>query len=70
MVLPFMAALMGVIHVFTTLSWMYIIFSWLKVSPTNHDPKVVCRYFLECIEEVGGKYNLKFKDYMYYICIM
>ena len=32
---------------------------WLKVSPTNHDPKVVCRYFLECIEEVGGKYNLK-----------
>ena len=21
---------------------------------TNHDPKVIARYFLECVERVGG----------------
>lgn len=28
---------------------------WLKVTPTNHNPKVVARYFLECVEEVAGE---------------
>lgn len=27
---------------------------WLRVSPSNHDPKVIARFFLECVEEVGG----------------
>uniref|UniRef100_A0A1X7TGC1 Integrase core domain-containing protein n=1 Tax=Amphimedon queenslandica TaxID=400682 RepID=A0A1X7TGC1_AMPQE len=27
---------------------------WLKVSPTNHDPRVVARFYLECLEEVAG----------------
>ena len=27
---------------------------WLKVTPTNHDPKVVGRFYLECVESVGG----------------
>ena len=28
---------------------------WLRVSPTNHNPKVIARLYLECVEEVGGK---------------
>ena len=27
---------------------------WLKCSSTNHDPKVIARYYLECVEQVGG----------------
>ena len=28
-------------------------FGW-KLSPTNHDPKVVCRFYLEGVEKAGG----------------
>ena len=27
---------------------------WLKVSPTNHNTKVVARFYLEIVEEVAG----------------
>ena len=28
---------------------------WLRLSPTNHDPKVVSRFYLETVEEIGGE---------------
>lgn len=28
---------------------------WLKVVPTNHDPKVIARYYLECVESCRGE---------------
>ncbi len=28
---------------------------WLEVTPTNHDPKVVARYYLNCVEDIAGK---------------
>ena len=31
---------------------------WLKVSPTNHNPKVIARFYLETVEEVAGTLNL------------
>ena len=27
---------------------------WLQVTATNHDPKVVSRFYLESVEEIGG----------------
>lgn len=27
---------------------------WLEVSPTNHNPKVVARFYLETVERVTG----------------
>ena len=27
---------------------------WMKVAPTNHNPEVIARYYLEIVEEVGG----------------
>ena len=27
---------------------------WLKVGSSNNDPRVIAKYFLQCIEEVGG----------------
>ncbi|XP_065901982.1 uncharacterized protein [Dysidea avara] len=27
---------------------------WLHLSPTNHDPKVIARYYLECVESARG----------------
>ena len=27
---------------------------WMKVAPTNHNPKVIARYYLECVEQCGG----------------
>ena len=29
---------------------------WLKLAPTNSNPKIVARYFLEQVELVGGKH--------------
>ena len=31
---------------------------WLKATPTNHDPRVVARYYLEYVEEVAGKFKI------------
>ena len=31
---------------------------WLRLTPTNHDPKVVSRYYLEYVEEIGGNDDL------------
>ena len=28
---------------------------WLNLYPTNHDPGVISRHYLNCIEEVQGK---------------
>lgn len=30
---------------------------WLEVSPTNHDPKVVARFYLEALEKIGGMFG-------------
>ena len=27
---------------------------WLKVAPSNSDPKVIARYYLETVEEIAG----------------
>lgn len=27
---------------------------WLYVDRTNNDPKVMAKYFVDCVEEVGG----------------
>ena len=31
-----------------------------KAIPTNHDPRVVARYYLEYVEEVAGKIKITF----------
>ena len=31
---------------------------WLKLTPTNNDPKVICRFYLESVEECKGMYIL------------
>ena len=30
---------------------------WLELTPTNHDPTVVSRFYLESVEAVAGKNN-------------
>ena len=27
---------------------------WFKLSPTNYDPRVIARYYLEAVEHAGG----------------
>jgi len=27
---------------------------WLRITPTNHDPQVILRFFLEGVEEING----------------
>ena len=27
----------------------------MKVAPTNHNPRVIARYYLECVESCGGE---------------
>ena len=34
---------------------------WLEVSPTNHNPKVVARFYLETVEKVAGIYTESLK---------
>ena len=31
---------------------------WLKLTPTNNDPKVICKFYLESVEECKGMYIL------------
>lgn len=31
---------------------------WLNVDRTNNDPKVMAKYFVNCVEEVGGCHSL------------
>ena len=42
---------------------------WLEVTPTNHDPRVVARYYLKCVEEVAGKWMYKANQIMIVTCI-
>ena len=28
---------------------------WLHVGPSNNDPAVILRYYLDCVEEIKGK---------------
>ncbi len=28
---------------------------WLKLSSSNHNPKIIARYYLESVENAGGK---------------
>ena len=35
---------------------------WLRVSPTNHNPRVIVRFFLECVEKLAGKFKPIFKQ--------
>jgi hypothetical protein len=36
---------------------------WLKVTPTNHDPKVIARFYLESVEKVAGVPKFLRSDY-------
>jgi hypothetical protein len=36
---------------------------WLKVASTNNNPKVICRYFLEKLEEVAGVWDISVVKY-------
>ena len=29
---------------------------WMKVAPSNSDPQIIARYYLECVEKCNGKY--------------
>ena len=29
----------------------------MKVTPSNHDPKVIARYYLEAVEACGGMFS-------------
>lgn len=31
---------------------------WFKVGPTNNNPKVIARYYLEAVERLKGMYTL------------
>ena len=33
---------------------------WLHLSPTNHNPKVIARFYLEAVEEIAGMYNIDY----------
>ena len=65
-----MVALMGKIYVALAIIQLLYSFSrkilWLKLSPTNHDPKVIARYYLELLEQLSGIciYRL-----IFYFCI-
>ena len=41
---------------------------WLEVTPTNHDPHVIARYYLKCVEEVAGKWMYKANQIMIVTC--
>lgn len=57
---PYGITIHGCIDGYTTVKLIFIFcnrFSrkimWLKVSPTNHNPKVIARFYLETVEEVA-----------------
>ena len=31
---------------------------WLEVGPSNNDPTVIARYFLDTVKQLGGMYTL------------
>jgi len=31
---------------------------WLRLAPTNSDPKVIAKYFLECVEQCAGEISV------------
>ena len=39
---------------------------WLRLSQTNHDPKVVSRFYLETVEEIDGMGRIMGKYYCTY----
>ena len=45
-------------HFFVTRNYLICSFSrkviWFKLASTNHDPKVIARYYLEAVEKVKG----------------
>ena len=54
-----MVALLGKIFVALAIIQLLSSFSckilWLKLSPTNHDPKVIARYYVELLEQLSGR---------------
>ena len=34
---------------------------WMKLAPSNHNPKVIARFYLECVKNSGGRnYHLHY----------
>ena len=31
---------------------------WLEVGTSNKDPKIVCGYYIKCVQQIGGKYPM------------
>lgn len=50
-----MAALMGSVVSIINLTYIMHIIIWLQSATTNHNPRVIGCYYLEAIEDIGGK---------------
>ena len=43
---------------------------WFKLGPTNHDPKVIARNYLEAVEKANGIKNWFIATYHPFLCVL